>query len=316
MSINEIFDVAKLSVIVSHPASPSSGNPVRMGDLTGVAITDEDSAGLTSVDFRANIVYDLSAKAEDDDGNIAIAKGDQLFYVDADIDDGTGTLSKKVSGRFFGIAFEAITSGSTDTIRIMTQAMPGPGTLDVPESIGPDELKTSVAGDGLTGGGGSALAVVVDDSTIEIDTDTLRVKDVGITLAKIALHSLDGSIVKVAADANTVGAIPVVHRILLPSGADGNVDVALADKFRFMDMVVVLLGAGTTGSDVQAQNVTTAITDLIDASSGSDTDVFRPGQIDNAQQEIAAAANLRIAYSSTGGDFPGAEVYVTGLLVA
>ena len=44
------------------------------------------------------------------------------------------------------------------------------------------------AGDGLSGGGASGavtLAVSVDDSTIEINSDTLRVKDDGITYAKI-----------------------------------------------------------------------------------------------------------------------------------
>lgn len=47
-------------------------------------------------------------------------------------------------------------------------------------------LATSVAGAGLAGGGGTALSVNVDDSTIEINSDTLRVKDAGITLAKQA----------------------------------------------------------------------------------------------------------------------------------
>jgi len=55
-----------------------------------------------------------------------------------------------------------------------------------------DNLAASVAGDGLTGGAGSALAVSVDDSTIEINTDALRVKDNGITAAKLA-HDLDAT---------------------------------------------------------------------------------------------------------------------------
>lgn len=47
------------------------------------------------------------------------------------------------------------------------------------------KLASQVAGSGLVGGAGDALAVNVDDSTIEIQTDALRVKDSGITTAKI-----------------------------------------------------------------------------------------------------------------------------------
>src|ERR1044072_1467127 len=47
------------------------------------------------------------------------------------------------------------------------------------------ELNASVAGAGLAGGGGAALSVNVDGSTLEIATDTLQVKDAGITSAKL-----------------------------------------------------------------------------------------------------------------------------------
>lgn len=48
------------------------------------------------------------------------------------------------------------------------------------------KLAASVAGNGLSGGAGTALSVAVDDSTIEINSDTVRVKDAGITQAKLA----------------------------------------------------------------------------------------------------------------------------------
>lgn len=52
-------------------------------------------------------------------------------------------------------------------------------------------IAAAAAGNGLSGGAGSALAVNVDDSTIEISSDALRVKDDGITLAKLATEVTD-----------------------------------------------------------------------------------------------------------------------------
>ncbi|ETR72854.1 MAG: hypothetical protein OMM_01392 [Candidatus Magnetoglobus multicellularis str. Araruama] len=46
-------------------------------------------------------------------------------------------------------------------------------------------ISSSAAGNGLTGGGGSALSVNVDDSTLEINTNIVQIKDNGITDAKI-----------------------------------------------------------------------------------------------------------------------------------
>lgn len=53
-------------------------------------------------------------------------------------------------------------------------------------AVDENKIATSVAGNGLSGGGGSPLAVNTDDSTIEKSSDTLRVKDAGITEAKLA----------------------------------------------------------------------------------------------------------------------------------
>jgi hypothetical protein len=58
---------------------------------------------------------------------------------------------------------------NTDTLRVKASG------------ITSAQLATSVAGNGLSGGGGSPLAVNVDNSTIEINADTLRVKASGIT---------------------------------------------------------------------------------------------------------------------------------------
>ena len=47
------------------------------------------------------------------------------------------------------------------------------------------KLASQVAGSGLVGGAGDALAVNVDDVSIQIDSDTVKIKDDGVTTAKI-----------------------------------------------------------------------------------------------------------------------------------
>lgn len=51
-------------------------------------------------------------------------------------------------------------------------------------------LAASVAGNGLSGGAGSPLAVSVDGTTLEINADALRVKDSGISTAKLSDSSV------------------------------------------------------------------------------------------------------------------------------
>jgi hypothetical protein len=83
---------------------------------------------------------------------------------------GDGDLSSLVDRRIFG-------NISTREIQANT--------------INESKLTTSVAGNGLSGGTGSPLSVNVDNSTIEINADSLRVKDAGITLAKLATEVTD-----------------------------------------------------------------------------------------------------------------------------
>lgn len=114
MARNVIFNEGEqLAVAVTDPASPKSGDPVRWGELTGVALTDENTAGRTTVRFT-NAVVEIPVKGVNGGGNSAVADGDELFYVDAD----TPKVSKKVTGRLFGQAMGAVAAGATTTIRV------------------------------------------------------------------------------------------------------------------------------------------------------------------------------------------------------
>lgn len=113
MAKNMIYKDANVLEIVV-PAGITSGDPVVVNNITGVALTDRDAtSGKATVKFNA--VFDLSVKAINDDGNSAVAIGDIIFWLTGD----TPKLSKKNSGTAFGIALETITEAETDTIKVM-----------------------------------------------------------------------------------------------------------------------------------------------------------------------------------------------------
>lgn len=125
MATNEVYKPGyQLSVVVTDPATPTSGQAVRYGMMTGVAMTDEGEGGNaateTTVDFGPG-VYSLPVKGEAS----AIAPGDAVFY-----DDAIGGLNNDaVNGYFFGIAREAVENGATSTIEVQHVPSPGAGSL-------------------------------------------------------------------------------------------------------------------------------------------------------------------------------------------
>lgn len=135
-----------ISVACSHPATPASGQPVRVGPLVGVAETSERTDGSTTVDFGP-AVYALSTKGVNDSGNSAVAVGDQLFYVDSDIGSGTGFLSKKDTGRYAGVALEAVDSAATTTINVLIGSGSEPGQANLPSGF----LKVNLVAGGAAG---------------------------------------------------------------------------------------------------------------------------------------------------------------------
>ena len=93
-------------------ASITSGDPVVVGQIPGVALIDTNADG--NVTVKTDGVFALSVKGVDGGGNSAVAVGDILYYVNAD----TPKLSKKNTGVRFGYALEAVASGATKTINV------------------------------------------------------------------------------------------------------------------------------------------------------------------------------------------------------
>lgn len=61
----------------------------------------------------------------------------------------------------------------------------GTAATIVNSAVTASKIATSVAGNGLSGGGGTALAVNVDGTTIEISSDILRIRDGGVGTSKV-----------------------------------------------------------------------------------------------------------------------------------
>lgn len=115
MAKNMVFERGtKFSAVCSLPAAPKSGDPVLIGQIPAVAVTDERADGTTSVDTEG--VWNLAVEGKDAaNANIAVAAGDILYYDTAN----TVKLNKDgTNGVRYGYALAAITSGATATIRV------------------------------------------------------------------------------------------------------------------------------------------------------------------------------------------------------
>lgn len=124
MASNLVRSEPTLSVVVTHPASPVTGNPVRYGKIVGVALTDEGEGGNaateTTVDFGRK-VWDLVV---DDNGGSGIAVGDKLYYHDTGTGSPTTSINNSSSSADaeVGIALEAISANATTTINVLVTA--------------------------------------------------------------------------------------------------------------------------------------------------------------------------------------------------
>ncbi len=112
-----------------------------------------------------------------------LAKGTAAQFLQSD---GTDPSYVSISGDATVAAGGALSIGDEKVVNDMLKT----GSVDTANlaaaAVTAAKIATAVAGDGLAGGGGSALSVNVDGSGIEINSDTLRLKDNGVTLAKLA----------------------------------------------------------------------------------------------------------------------------------
>jgi hypothetical protein len=176
------------NLIGSSTVTYSNGTDGVGATLTlGAAITQIDGYNLINGDrilvkdelnYAHNGIYirtnsTLLTRATDFDSAVEVASGDFLFVQEGTVNGNNGFVQTEVCSIL-----------GTDDI-LFTQ-FSGAGQI--------------IAGDGLLKTG-NELDVVVDNTTIEINTDELRVKDAGITASKLATDSVETS--KIANNAVT-----------------------------------------------------------------------------------------------------------------
>lgn len=296
MATNEIFDDQILSVVVTDPATPVSGDPCRYGFATGVAVTDEGGGGnpatMTSVDFGMKV---WSLPVTDSVGG-GIAVGDTLFYNDAADD-----VRNNPAGYFFGVALAAVGVGATTAIRVLHLPSPGSGTIGAgtiaTANLAAGLLSADAAGrakmaadyfnaatvlthfdancfdtanllltllaDSITN---AVLLQAVLNGAFQADAATRALFADGIwTEAKheagAAGAGLTGLVLKFLANANVIGAIPVAHEIDI-ADASANTDVVFTHKTRILDAWIQNTGAAAHATDdhVQLINQTGPVT--------------------------------------------------------
>jgi len=113
-------------------------------------------------------------------------------------------------------------------------------------AINKNAINSDIAGDGITGGNGTALSVNVDDSSIEISTDTLQVKIDGIKDTHIDFGTGAGQVaaidlpydngVSILTAVETQSAIDEVVEIITPASPTAPINPF--DGMRWLDTSV------------------------------------------------------------------------------
>lgn len=109
MAKNMVFKHAE-NLYIDVPAGTKSGDPVAVGQLVGVALTDADEDGKATI--RTKGAFSVPVTAADGTGPAAVELGD-VVYIQAG-----GTINKDSAGVRFGYALEAVAAGETQNIKV------------------------------------------------------------------------------------------------------------------------------------------------------------------------------------------------------
>ena len=173
--------VTYLESYLTHPSHTDGfvdkGDPVVAGDIIGVALGSAATAN-DEIAIDTEGIWALDVVATDQDGNVAVARGDEIF-----INTSTAVLSKnydKNTQQHFGYALTTLNSGSTDVVVVKIHWSPDyaeeqVGTSSVPYAMGAEtiarEYRYSTA---LTSGDVRGMYVQLNPLSAGVTADALR----------------------------------------------------------------------------------------------------------------------------------------------
>jgi hypothetical protein len=166
-------------------------------------------------------------------------------------------------------------------------------------------------------GSGVATDVALSGDATLANTGALTIGAGKVTEAMHVAASETGLVVKVAAEDNVIGAIPIIFQVAIAAGALADKTITSTHKIRIIDAYVILRGAGVASTTLQIFGGTaggTAVTDAM-AVSGGDQAVVRAATINDAAYTIAAGDVIKIT-TATGATQPACLVVITALRVA
>ena len=220
-----------LDVAVDGSTIEVSADALRVKD-SGITTAKINDAAVTNVKLANSSVTVTAGSALTGGGAVALGASINL---DVAVDDSTIEVSADaLRVKDAGITTAKINDAAVTNVKLANSSV------------------TVTAGSALTGGGAVALGasinldVAVDDSTIEVSADALRVKDAGITNAKLA----NSSVTVTAGSALTGGgAVALGASINLDVAVDGSTIEVSADALRVKD-------AGITNTKLANSSVT------------------------------------------------------------
>lgn len=309
-------------------------------ELTGV-LTGNKTATLPLTDDRLWLIYNntsgsftLTVKGATGTGVIVPQGKKLLVYTDgtnfyqvqtalvaATIYDGNGNEVLIPAGVASAVNEVTITSAATGNAPIvgasgsdsnigLSLKSKGTGVVNLLDGSNLELLKTERTASAVNEvsvvnaatGGRPVVKATGDDTNISLE---LQGKGTGTVIAAANV-----------ADANTLGAVPVLHRVDVPAGTTGDIDVTLVHKTRVIRVWLIKRSAAGGGAGtIQVKNGATAITDAISIDI-ADQAFAQAATYDDAAWEIAASGTLRVTRTRTASTDETCSVYVEGHRVA